>query len=650
MDRRTALLADLNLKASRGLEIGPLTAPIVSKQEGRVEYVDHLSTNELRRKYAQEQTIDVNQIPVIDHVLEEGKLPRRLIGGNYDYIIASHVFEHLPNPLGWLRDCASILRTEGRLCLVVPDKRFTFDYSRTLTTLGEWIESDLLDQRRPNPRQIFEAATSSARIEAGITWKRAPRADELPATSTEADSFGLLKAQEGCNDYLDIHCTVYTPGSLLHLLARASRLSLHPFRLRRFYDTPCNGIEFYLQLENAGRDLADEREASFLNALVGSDDNPEPWKQAAARTPGSMMGSLLERVQSFNARIAHRRLRLRTGNRENGKAGSLSAEQRATGEHWDRVLAEGSSGLRLHWWEDPTTVRHINRLVCGKALEGLHTGFHQRILEKLPSQKATIRALSVGCGTGSKEIDLIKAAAGQLRFDFHCFDVAPGAIEAGRQMAREQGIDDQIQFFLADAFQTPLDEGWDLVYWNNSLHHMLNTPAAISWSYQRLSEGGLLAIDDYVGPDRFQWSDATINKASELLQRLTPQQRRHPLQPGRTVRERGGRPPIEAVISTDPTEAADSARIHGALQRRFGDNLEWIPTGGLAYLICLDELFENFQSNKEIEQLQSLLDADAEWGQIGETAYAVALATKKTLAELTPGLKGKCRQVNKTRL
>lgn len=49
MDRRTALLADVNLHATRGLEIGPLTAALVSKEEGRVEYIDHLSTEELRK-------------------------------------------------------------------------------------------------------------------------------------------------------------------------------------------------------------------------------------------------------------------------------------------------------------------------------------------------------------------------------------------------------------------------------------------------------------------------------------------------------------------------------------------------------------------------------------------------------------------------
>ena len=51
MDRRSALLADLNIATDRGLEIGPLTAAVVNKVDGNVEYIDHLNTEELKKKY-----------------------------------------------------------------------------------------------------------------------------------------------------------------------------------------------------------------------------------------------------------------------------------------------------------------------------------------------------------------------------------------------------------------------------------------------------------------------------------------------------------------------------------------------------------------------------------------------------------------------
>ena len=228
----------------------------------------------------------------------------------------------------------------------------------------------------------------------------------------------------------------------------------------------------------------------------------------------------------------------------------------------------------------------------------------------------------------SKEIALIEAAAGRVEFEFLCFDAAPAAIEAANALAREKGLEQQITFRRDDAFACDLDSDWDLVYWNNSLHHMLDTAQAIRWSRDRLKLGGLLAIDDYVGPNQFQWSEPTIQRATQLLQSLKAHQRLDPTNPTRTVRTTGGKPPLDSVIATDPTEAADSAAIIPALHQIFPDSLELIPTGGLAYLICLDELFENFNTETELRQLQDLLAADASWGREQETAYAVAFAVK----------------------
>jgi SAM-dependent methyltransferase len=635
MSRRNSLLQGLDIGSMRGLEIGPLTAAVVGKDEGRVEYVDHLDTEALRKKYADAEGIDASLIPQIDHVLEEGRLPASLIGGDYDYIIASHVFEHLPNPLGWLRECAAILRPGGCLSLVVPDKRFTFDLCRPLTTLAELIDSDRNDQRKPSTKQIFEAATCSARLEAGITWQRPPRPEELHPEGADVDAFGVLKAEEGWAGYLDVHCTIYTPSSFLTLMARSARLDRHPFSLTSFHDTERNSIEFCLQLANTPELEPEQRAESFLKMLSHCEENPEPW-----RASGVVSGNPLLRLQGYGkelkAKVRPKIQSIAAGLRERKATPHIQPQaviggrEQASGRHWDQVLAQGTSGLRLHWWEDPTTIRHINRLVSGQALDDLHEGFHQRILELLPAGQTTIRALSVGCGTGSKEMALIEAAAGRFSFEFRCFDVAPAAIEAASEQARTKGLDAQISFTLADAFHCDLDGEWDLVYWNNALQHMLDTHRAIQWSRDRLKTGGLLAIDDYVGPNQFQWSDATIQRATELLQTLPARYLTDPTNPTLTLRTAGGKPPLQSVIATDPTEAVDSKAIIPALQQAFPNSLDLIPTGGLAYLICLDGLFENFKSPEELRSLQELLDQDAAWGRDKETAYAVAFARKTT--------------------
>jgi SAM-dependent methyltransferase len=53
----------------------------------------------------------------------------------YDAVLASHVVEHLANPLGALAEWKRVVRPGGHLLLVVPHRDGTFDHRRPVTTL-----------------------------------------------------------------------------------------------------------------------------------------------------------------------------------------------------------------------------------------------------------------------------------------------------------------------------------------------------------------------------------------------------------------------------------------------------------------------------------------------------------------------------------
>jgi SAM-dependent methyltransferase len=59
----------------------------------------------------------------------------------YDFVLASHVFEHLANPLRMLQECKRVLKTKGALLIIVPDKRATFDRKRPFTPF-EHLQTD----------------------------------------------------------------------------------------------------------------------------------------------------------------------------------------------------------------------------------------------------------------------------------------------------------------------------------------------------------------------------------------------------------------------------------------------------------------------------------------------------------------------------
>ncbi len=53
---------------------------------------------------------------------------------SYDAVLASHVIEHLADPIGTLRRWRSILRSGGHLLLVVPHRDGTFDHRRPVSS------------------------------------------------------------------------------------------------------------------------------------------------------------------------------------------------------------------------------------------------------------------------------------------------------------------------------------------------------------------------------------------------------------------------------------------------------------------------------------------------------------------------------------
>jgi ubiquinone/menaquinone biosynthesis C-methylase UbiE len=64
---------------------------------------------------------------------------------SYDFVVASHVLEHIANPLRALQEWKRVLKPGGALLALVPDRRHTFDHKRPFTSF-EHIESDFAEK------------------------------------------------------------------------------------------------------------------------------------------------------------------------------------------------------------------------------------------------------------------------------------------------------------------------------------------------------------------------------------------------------------------------------------------------------------------------------------------------------------------------
>jgi SAM-dependent methyltransferase len=263
----------------RGLEFGPLTRPVVATSEGPVEYVDYLPTDELRAKYGSDPNVDEASIVPVHVVLEDGRLPASSRQGEYDYIVASHVFEHLPDPIGWLQQCGEALRPQGTLCLALPDKRYTWDILRPVTRLAEWVEGYCLGQTLPTVRHVFDATSTTALMPSGTPWQRPPTPAELQPERGLPEAYELARKAE--HTHIDVHCSVFTPEAWLRLLSATCRLGLCPFELAWFHDTRRGEIEFFAGLRN--EPLASPAGASRFDATAEELVEAADGAQARAR-------------------------------------------------------------------------------------------------------------------------------------------------------------------------------------------------------------------------------------------------------------------------------------------------------------------------------------------------------------------------------
>lgn len=119
-----------------GVEIGALWRKFPVTSRAKVWYVDRINPSGLEHEYPEVG----QQIVPPDVVGDAGQLPFQ--DGSLNFIIASHVLEHMPFPLAALRHWYRTLAPGGVLVLKIPDKRYTFDARRRRTPLRHLIEED----------------------------------------------------------------------------------------------------------------------------------------------------------------------------------------------------------------------------------------------------------------------------------------------------------------------------------------------------------------------------------------------------------------------------------------------------------------------------------------------------------------------------
>lgn len=311
--------------SGKGLEIGPRDAPLLVRPRHEVRYVDYASTEVLR---ANQHAACVRCDEMVEVDLVWGTEPLgALNGGPADFIVASHVVEHVPDLIGWLAELAEALRPGGLLGLVIPDKRFTFDALRKPSVVAEAVEAYLQGLRQPSLRQIFDAASLSIDVDVAEAWRGDfhPESRRAEVLERLGRALGLVRRLQAEPGYRDAHCWVFTPESFLDLAEELATLQLFPFRIDGFYPTPPGTLEFMVRLAKAdpaspeiAASIAAARQIVAEAQAPGPPPEPEPEPEP---DPGAT------EIDALTAEIE--RLRLTVDELQNSTSWRLTAPLRA---------------------------------------------------------------------------------------------------------------------------------------------------------------------------------------------------------------------------------------------------------------------------------------------------------------------------------
>lgn len=299
----------------------------------------------------------------------------------------------------------------------------------------------------------------------------------------------------------------------------------------------------------------------------------------------------------------------------------------AIADAWNKKTeAAKSAPLRTRWWTNPYVIAKLNERICGQAIPGFSSGMQNLVRSRYGEHLPFGRGISVGGGVGNKEMSAIDAGLVEHMTIYEFSDVR---IQSGRELAESRGLTDQVTFVNGDAFAAGYAAGsFDMVHWDNSLHHMLDVPAAVEWSDQMLRPGGLFYMYDFVGPSRFQWTQPMLDLATEVRRALPESYLVDPRNPDKMLAREFLTPPsIDGMIKADPSEAADSGRILESIRATF-PGIEVLLTGGVVYAKAFNDVIHHLSSDPvdPILALGMLLDFEA--ADNGLTHYAAAIALK----------------------
>lgn len=244
-------------KEALGLEIAAYFNPIVPKAQGyRAMVLDVFDTQRLRDNAIDDQTIPkdrIEEIEEVDIVADASALGREIeargLAGQFNYIVSSHNFEHLPDPIRFLQGCLVALKPAGTRSMAMPDYRACFDHFRMPTRLSDWLAAYHEARQQPSPETHFDSMSNvsvyrGSNSNSGSCMLNRDDPTQFVPQRHLRDAYAAYSADPG--PYRDMHCSVMFGATFELMVKDLIHLGLLEFEVVGVTET--RGHEFFAHL------------------------------------------------------------------------------------------------------------------------------------------------------------------------------------------------------------------------------------------------------------------------------------------------------------------------------------------------------------------------------------------------------------------
>jgi len=217
---------------------------------------------------------------------------------------------------------------------------------------------------------------------------------------------------------------------------------------------------------------------------------------------------------------------------------------------WNARHQDPDADAHDNYLAHPLVQSYISLRAFGSNLGHLDAAIHAIRSRTRPGSQI----LSLGCGLAPKEQAIARALPDRKLV---AIDIAAEAVAAAQEHATDAGIAN-LEMRVGDfnrLEELELPPGsLDVLLGLGAIHHIENLEGLWAAAKRLLSPEGVVMAQEYIGPNRFQWTEAQMAAGSDALRELVPEGHKPHHQ---TVT----RIPAAEIAAVDPSEAVRSTEI-----------------------------------------------------------------------------------------